>query len=251
MIIDFPQEKQYPALQALWQEAFGDDGEFWNGFMDTAFSKNRCRCLTWEGKTVSALYWFDCDYQGKKLAYLYAIATDKAYRGRGLCHRLMEDTHRYLKNCGYDGSVLVPEGERLFGLYATMGYKPFCPRQYIHVTGCGRTVPLTRLTGEQYRKKLTEFLPKNSIHMADYGFSYLETFAEFYETPGAIFCVSKPEGNIIFQEFLGDDERLSEIINTLSFRTATVPFPGGDDYAMYLPFTDIDLTGAYFGLPMG
>ena len=251
MTIDFPREDQIPALSALWQEAFGDDAEVWNNFLETAFSEKRCRCLTWEGNLVSALYWFDCTYQGKKIAYLYAIATDKAYRGRGMCHRLMEDTHRYLQSCGYAAAVLVPDGEKLFGLYETMGYKPFCMRQETEILCDKVPVPLTPLTGAQYQKKLPQFLPQNSISMADYGFSYLETFAQFYETPGAIFCVSCWERQTVFQEFLGDVRLLPGVLSALSVPCAKVPLPGGKDYAMYLPLEAVDLTEAYFGLPMG
>ena len=105
MNIDFPNPSQFPELKALWQEAFGDSTLFINSFFETAFSHKRCRCTTLESRIVSVLYWFDCSYDGGRVAYLYAVATAKAHRGNGFCRILMENTHMHLKKLGYTCSV--------------------------------------------------------------------------------------------------------------------------------------------------
>ena len=71
MNIDYPSPDQLDGLQALWQEAFGDDDAFVEQFYTYGFAPDRCRCLTVDGQIAAALYWFDCSYQGKPLAYLY------------------------------------------------------------------------------------------------------------------------------------------------------------------------------------
>ena len=142
MNIDQPQTRDLPGLRQLWQEAFGDGDAFLDAFFQTGFAPSRCRCLYFSGDLAAALYWFDCTWENKKVAYLYAVATKKAYRGRGLCTALMEDTHRHLQDLGYHGAALVPGNEKLFTLYEKMGY---------HQTGC-RTVVKENMTIVDYEK---------------------------------------------------------------------------------------------------
>ena len=118
MTIDAPKTSHIPALKQLWQEAFGDDDAFLESFFSVAFSPNHCRCLFLSGQVAAALYWFDCSWKEEKVAYIYAVATDKAFRGRGLCSALMKDTHKHLFSQGYRGAALVPGNQGLFQLYA-------------------------------------------------------------------------------------------------------------------------------------
>ena len=123
MIIDNPSEKDFPSLLNLWKEAFGDSDEFINTFKETAFSTKRSRVIKKDDEVLAALYWFDCTVYGRPIAYIYAVATLKAYRGQGLCKRLMIDTHTHLKNSGYEGAILVPGSKELFEFYKNLGYK--------------------------------------------------------------------------------------------------------------------------------
>ena len=100
MIINQPQSSHIPALRQLWKQAFGDPDAFLDGFFETGFSPDRCRCIMLDQQILAALYWFDCTWNGKKIAYLYAVATDLQYRGNGLCRALMENTHLHLKFLG-------------------------------------------------------------------------------------------------------------------------------------------------------
>ena len=85
MIIDAPQNTDIPALCALWKDAFGDTDDFLKDFFSTAFSPKRALCAREDGRIVGMLYWFDCIYEKKRIAYLYAIATHKDFRKRGIC----------------------------------------------------------------------------------------------------------------------------------------------------------------------
>ena len=122
MNIDYPTRARIPALRSLWTQAFGDDDAFLDLFFSTAYGETRCRCITLQGQIAAALYWFDCAAEGETFAYLYAVATDPAFRGKGLCRALMEDTHHLLKDQGYAGTVLVPGEPGLFDMYEKMSY---------------------------------------------------------------------------------------------------------------------------------
>ena len=89
-----PLPSQQKELRLLWKEAFGDDDTFLDTFEATAFSSSRCRCATINSRVVAALYWFDCSMNEKKIAYIYAVATSIKFRGQGICHALIEDTHQ-------------------------------------------------------------------------------------------------------------------------------------------------------------
>ena len=122
MIIETLTSEHEAGLLKLWQEAFGDDDAFLEAFFSTAYSADRCRCIMLDGEIAAALYWMPCEHQGKKIAYIYGVATAKAHRRKGLCHTLMADTHRTLKEQGYEGTILVPQSAELEALYSSMGY---------------------------------------------------------------------------------------------------------------------------------
>ena len=122
MRIDYPLESQIGDLRSLWKEAFGDTDQFLNSFHDTAFSPDRCRCITIDEQVAAALYWFDCRFDDRPLAYIYAVATAKAFRKQGLCRMLMDNTRQLLSELGYSGIVLVPE-MHLIPMYESMGYR--------------------------------------------------------------------------------------------------------------------------------
>jgi predicted acetyltransferase len=153
MIIKSPEDRHIPNLRQLWQQAFGDSNETLDAFFATGFSPDRCHYLMENDTVVSALYWFDCQLNGQKLAYLYAVATDEKYRGRGLCRALMENTHSHLLEQGYAAAVLVPGTENLFCLYEKMGYATF---GYVWEFTCkaeNAPVQLQKLTAAEYAQK--------------------------------------------------------------------------------------------------
>ena len=110
------------ALRKIWKDSFGDPDDVLDAFFATGFSPERCRFIRQEGQIVSALYWFDCSLEGQKIAYLYALATDPAHRGKGLARQLLTETHDRLRDRGYAGALLVPGERELFQFYEKIGY---------------------------------------------------------------------------------------------------------------------------------
>ena len=120
----YPNESLIPGLRELWKKAFGDTDEFLDLFFSTAYAPDRCRCILQGDAVQSVLYWFDCELEGQKIAYIYAVATDPACRGRGLCRMLMEDVMDVLRERGYAAAMLLPQEEWLIRMYAGMGFAP-------------------------------------------------------------------------------------------------------------------------------
>ena len=250
MTVDKPAQGQIPQLRSLWQQAFGDSDAFLDGFFATGFSENRCMCITWNETVVAALYWFDCLWNGSKLGYIYAVATDKTFQGKGFCRKLMEMTHRHLKNEGYVGATLVPGSRALFSMYEKMGYRGFSPKQIKEVAAAQTPVAIHTLTPEDYAQRRKKILPPGGVVQDGAALDYLATYAGFYEADGCLFC-GGGEDVFQFQEFLGEEEKLPGILAGLQTGLGRVPCPGdGLDSAMFIPLTDSPEMPMYFGLPL-
>lgn len=251
MIIEKPSADQIPALRRLWQQAFGDTDAFLDGFFATGFSPDRCRCIIEEDIPIAALYWFDCAWQGKKLAYIYAVATEKDLRGQGLCRVLMENTHLCLKLKGYAGAVLVPGTPGLADMYRKFGYKSFCPAENTTVAAAGSAISVSKVSAQEYAQKRLAYLPENAVNHGPESFDFLSTFCDFYAGDHFLFCAAREENTIYIQEFLGDTEKIPGILTALQAEKAQVRLPGGNQpFAMYHAFIDSADIPAYFGIAL-
>lgn len=236
-----------PAMKRLWQQAFGDEMAVINGFFATGFDKTRCQCLYEDGFLAAALYWFDCLWQGKKVAYIYAVATEKGFRGKGLCRRLMEKTHAHLQKQGYVGAVLVPGSPALFVMYEKFGYRGFFSAAVTQVTEGKKDIALRRLSLTEYFSLRQALLPENSVAAGKEAFAYLATYGAFYEGAQGVFCFARQEDTLYFQEYLADPEYLPNVVKTLEAETGVLRLPGaGEKQAMYRSFTDDTALPSYF-----
>lgn len=250
MKIDAPCNSQQPSLRNLWQEAFGDTNEFLDNFYKTAFSPNRCRCITIDGQIAAALYWFDCLHRSAPVAYLYAIATAKAFRGQGLCHRLMEDTHRHLATLCYEGAILLPGSTELFKLYESMGYQT-C--SYIHEFRCSsgpETVLLQPIHITEYAKLRRQLLPEGGVLQENENLLFLQTQAKVYKGPDCLLAVRHETDTFDCLELLGDVSTAPGMLRALGYTEGKFRTPGaGMPFAMYLPLDESTLPPpTYFGL---
>lgn len=235
-------------LRKLWKEAFGDEDAFLNAFFGAAYSPDRCRTIDRDGQPAAMLYWFDCELQGEKLAYLYAVATAKAYRGRGLCHELMEKTHRELAEQGYRGAVLVPGEESLFRFYKTMGYLAFGPMEEFTCVPGPRAAELTQLTPNEYAARRRKLLPDGGVIQEKENLAFLQTQGSLYAGPDFLLAARRVETTLQGLELLGNKAAAPSILRALDCETGTFRTPGGNKhFAMYRPLRPRPAP-AYFGL---
>lgn len=247
MIIKSPTAQDLPALRRLWQQAFGDPDSFVDRFFTKGFSAARCRCL-WENKQpAAALYWFDCSYKAQKLAYIYGVATDTAFRRKGFCHQLMKDTLQHLSALGYAGAVLVPAGEALRAFYGKMGFYNFGGiREFTCVQG-GQSVVLRKIAAKEYAALREDFLPAGSVLQEGAAMDFLSTYADFYAGDNILFSLYREEESAFIAEFLGDVSLVASVLQALNIPQGRFRVPGSDPFAMYYPLTDPFQIPAYFG----
>lgn len=249
MTIKHPTYTQIPALRELWQQAFGDTDDYLNRFFTTAFSPDRCRCIEVAGKVAAALYWLDCSCQGERLAYLYAVATDTAYRGQGLCHRLMGDTHAHLRAAGYAGSVLVPGDESLFRFYGSMGYRTFGGIREFTAVANAPAAALRWVDPHEYAALRRQFLPQGGVVQEDATLAFLQTQAEFYAGENVLLAAVREDGHAFIPELLGNADLAGNILSAIGAKTGTIRTPGAAPFAIYLPLTSAEAP-AYFGFAL-
>lgn len=260
LTIGKPLSSQITELRKLWKDTFGDSDAFLDTFQETAFSLDRCHCITLDEQVVAALYWFDCSLKNKKIAYIYAVATDKNHRKQGLCHALMEHTHKDLKETGYEGAILSPASEELIHFYEKIGYETCAYIDELSfddntLIAYGKDINIRnenlffrKISKDEFAKLRRELLPKDALVQENENLDFLETQAEFYAGNGFLLTAQMEDNFLNGIEFLGDTALIPAIIQSFScthgtFRTIGMNKPFG----MYYSLTDSGLKPGYLG----
>ncbi len=239
------------ALRVLWQEAFGDSDAFTDLFFREGYSPDRCHYIAENGLPVSALYWFDCELQGQKIAYIYGVATLKSHRGKGLAHRLLEETHEILRNRGYSGGILVPSKPELFDFYRQFGYRTATTVARISCAQGDSPVPLREITPAEYTRLRRAYLPDGGVVQEGQCVPFLQGYCKFYTGEDfLLICEVLPE-ELCAQELLGNAQAAPGILRALNCPKGRFRTPGKDsDFAMYLPFRADCPKPSWFGLAL-
>ena len=127
-LADFSHKKE---LTELWIEAFGDDEKFILNFMDAyMIPEYNVPIITADGEIASALYLVEFAlYSETKIlgncAYLFAAATKKEHRNKGLMSKLVLYSAELCRNRGLKAVFLFPQAQnqKLFDFYAKAGFE--------------------------------------------------------------------------------------------------------------------------------
>jgi len=234
-------------LKHLWKIVFEDPDGAIDAFFAVAFSAERCRYIEEDGVLLSALYWLDCEYEGGKLAYIYAVATHPEHRGRGLASRLLEETHAHLKALGYAGAVLKP-AKGLFPFYGRLGYETCGFVRRFHGVSASVPAEIQEISVAEYARLRRMYLPENGIVQEGVTLDYLHIYAKLYTSKDALFCVSR-EDPVIF-EYLGNPDSAPGILAALDIPSADIPTAGKEiPFAMWHPLNCTKKPG-YLGISL-
>lgn len=231
------------ALRTLWTECFGNEDGWIDAFLDTAFAPERTSVLTRQGRLAAALSWMEVSCDGRKLAYLYAIATAPEFRRQGLCRELMETTHRELTRLGYAGCILVPADNDLRQMYRKQGYGDFGGIREITARAAD-CAPVREVSPMEYAFLRREYLPKGGVVQENGAVEYLAVGAKLYAGKNVLLAMSESFG----VELLGDSGAAPGILGTLGLERGTFRIPGEEPFAMYRSLTQDTWTPGYFGL---
>jgi len=227
MIIEHPKWQDVPALRGLWKQAFSDTDTFLDSFFSLAFSPERTLVARKKKQIVGALYWFDCLCGEKQYAYIYAVATEKDHRGKGICTALMGEVHAKTEQQG-KGTILVPADDGLRTFYRRLGYRDFGGMDEVPCCAGETSVAVEKLTAHIYAQRRRQLLPEGGVLQEGVFLPFLEGNMHFYGGKDWLFAIQEN----FSPEFLGDKAHIPGILKTLQIPQVTVRCSGRRPFAM-------------------
>lgn len=109
-------------MRIMWHEIFGDEIDEIDSFLLT--HSDAIPLIHKEnGLVASMLYIVPLQMWGKRIAYIYAVATKPEYRGRGIASKLLHEALRLIKASGrFDIAALIPSSTESKRLYERVGF---------------------------------------------------------------------------------------------------------------------------------
>lgn len=248
MSFEQPSAHHIPQLIKLWKEVFGEYDGFWELFLDTAFQSDHCRCVTENGQVVAGLYWFDCSCGTDQIAYIYAVVTDPAHRGKGLCRKLIADVHTLLAEQGYDSVMLVPADEGLREMYRKMGYEDCTTISEITCTAADVPAKIHSVSPEEYATLRRSMLPETGVLQEGNNLTFLAAQTQLFA--GADFLLAAwLEGDTLHgTELLGNTNAAPGILRALGCEMGIFQTPGASQpFSMIHKLHPAAVVPTYFG----
>lgn len=117
-------------ITALWQEAFGDTEEFVNFMLDGALS-DAYFFAAQQNNTLCSMFFLvgikcKTETAHKDGVYIYAVATKKELRGKGIFPKLFSFATDFVKTLGVKFVLCKPSSQKLFDYYARLGFENVC-----------------------------------------------------------------------------------------------------------------------------
>ena len=251
MNVDYPTVGQIPGLRDLWKEAFGDNDLFLDAFFAHGFSADRCRCVREKGRVLAALYWFETAWEGRRFAYLYAVATAASHRGKGLFSMLLADTKAVLEKAGYDGILLVPENEALSRMYEKFGFAACAAVDSFSAVAGEKTVPVREIGEAEFARLRRDFLPQGAVIQEGETLAFLASQCHFWAGADFLTVGQIYDGKLVCSEILGNRAAASGLLRALEVPEGTFRGPGeGKPFSWFLPLRDFCGRPTYFGLAL-
>lgn len=244
-----PDSRETQQLLKLWKAVFGEYDGFWELFLDTGYQSDHCCCMVESGQVTAGLYWFDCSCGNDKIAYVYAVVTDPAHRGKGLCRKLMADVHALLLDRGYASVMLVPADEGLREMYRKMGYEDCTSVSTISCAAGEISAEIRNTDVEEYAALRREFLPEGSVLQEGIQLPFLAAQAQLFAGRDFLLAAWLEEETLYGMELLGNSDAAPGILRALGCKTGKFQIPGQDrPCAMLHKLKEDAAIPRYFGL---
>lgn len=123
-MLSMAQECDRNDLTALWREAFGQESYAVNFYQMVLFED----IIVWRanGRSVSMLHFLPCSFCFERRTYrgvyLYALATLKRYRNKGIMGKLIRAAKERAERENFDFLCLAAATPSLCGYYETFGF---------------------------------------------------------------------------------------------------------------------------------
>ena len=244
-----PDSRETQQLLKLWKAVFGEYNGFWELFLDTGYQPDHCCCMVENGRVTAGLYWFDCSCGNDKIAYVYAVVTDPAHRGKGLCRKLMADVHALLLDRGYASVMLVPAEKGLREMYRKMGYDDCTTVSELDCTAGETAAEVRCIDAEEYARLRRKLLPEKGVVQEGENLSFLAAQARLFAGEDFLLAAYLENDQLQGMELLGNPATAPGILRALGCKTGKFQIPGKDrPYAMLHKLKEDTAIPRYFGL---
>ncbi len=125
-------------IRSLWLEAFADtpeEREALSSFLIYHYSPEQMLSHEEQGQIVSMLHMIPFQTNIGRVSYIYAVATSKEYRGRGVAGSLLKQAEQIARKRGDMALVLIPAGDGLIDFYSQHGYENSKPIHFHTMDG--------------------------------------------------------------------------------------------------------------------
>ena len=242
MIIKKADKSHIIQIAELWNEAFGDDKSDVLGYLEYLL---QFFYICEENDLVKAMASvLSVKFRDKNGGYIYAVATRKSERGKGLSTELLS----YIKSLDeYEFLVLVPQEKELFEFYAKRGFIPFSSveTKEIKVEEMNNRISFEEISTQEYvearKRYFRDSLIEWDVKALDfakkmYGGKFFEAKNKEYNS--AFFGFKVGEKLVIKELLCKDGEILgAKIANSFGCKYVRVSYPEGlaEPFAMIYP----------------
>lgn len=234
----FANEIDREKLYKLWNSCFGDGEEYVYPFLDVFLKEDNVYIFEEAGEIQSAVYSLDCEIDGKKSAYFYAVATDENYRRQGLAKKEIEFLIDYKSQKGYEIFLLTASSEKNRNYYYELGFRDafFCEKKKIIAKETGTKVKEEYDENELFELRKNVF-KNNAVSFNKEHFNFALSFSDKVFT--------QKEGEKTVSYALYDDGKIIEAVSekdTESFISQILLNEGKKEAEIYLPNCNFTLT---------
>lgn len=124
-------DAQQQACRRLWLEAFPEDGtQFIDQFLIRHYRAEQMLTIDCDDHTVAMLHTIPFTTALGPMRYIYGVATEPAYRGRGYASELIHRAIAEARTAGDKGLFLIPGSGSLRNFYAREGFVGAVPTRF-------------------------------------------------------------------------------------------------------------------------
>ncbi len=135
----YAREEDFPAVIALWQEAFGDSEAEIRQYLSLYYTEGRILLYQTEQGLAAMASLFPLESGQLKAIYIYAFATAKAFRGQGIGTALLD----HIQARSGRTLLLQPEQNGVADYYRARGFLPLAAAELMPILRAHELIPLT------------------------------------------------------------------------------------------------------------
>lgn len=245
-------------IKRLWKVCFGDDDEFIHRFIDYSFANAYIHYAEEDGMVVAFLNLIPLTCtDGDQCChgyYLYGVATDPDYRGKGISRMLLRDT---LAKLNYDFVVTIPASESLFDFYRMQGFTEPMLRVARRLT-LSLDVPANQLPEMLYPDDEARLFAELASANHDEGFNwlfphYLYLFHEYERDNSSVRFFQNAAGDKKYMVFREEDQTIFILATNMQFAELSLAcrsFDFGGDIFVYSAAGQSDESAIPYGLTL-